>query len=528
MNNILISILGQRLDHVGFGEKRWYRWRPTLGLLMHPELPIDELVLICQKGNEKLAKLTLQDIEQTCLDIRVTCYWVDWRDPWDFEEVYNQLHEFSQQYAFNPEDNQYFFNITTGTHVAQICIYLLNEANYFPGKLIQSSPDKLGPAGTYRIIDLDLSRYDQIAQRFHRESQQGINHLKSGIATRNDEYNALIDEIEQVAVRSTAPILITGPTGVGKSQLAKKIFELKQQRGQLKGRFVEVNCATLRGDNAMSTLFGHIKGAYTGAVSDRAGVLLEADGGLLFLDEIGELGLDEQAMLLRAIEDKVFMPFGSDKEVSSHFQLIAGTNRNLHQQIADGKFREDLLARINLWTYQLPSLKDRYDDIEPNIEYELQRYMQQTQQKISFNRQAHSRYLAFSLSSYAEWKGNFRDLNSSITRMAILADGGRITESIVDKEILRLQQDWSGGTQPTDNDDELLYPLLDSSVYEALDLFDKQQLAAVIRVCKASKSMAEAGRKLFDKSRLKTTTSNDTQRLRAYLKKYDLEFKALS
>ena len=112
----------------------------------------------------------------------------------------------------------------------------------------------------------------------------------------------------------------------------------------------------------------------TGAQNPREGLLREADKGLLFLDEVGELGSDEQAMLLRAIEDKSFMPFGSDHEVSSNFQLIAGTNRDLYEQVLLGKFREDLLARMNLWTYELPSLKNRLEDLEPNIEHELHQF----------------------------------------------------------------------------------------------------------------------------------------------------------
>ena len=527
MDNIIVSILGQRLDNVGFGMNRWFRWRPTMSLLMHHDFQVDELVLLYQKDEQKLLEQTIRDAEELCLNIKITPYEVMYEDPWDFEQVYNQLHGFAESYTFNREENNYFFHITTGTHVAQICIYLLTEANYFPGKLIQSSP-KDGPQGEFRTINLDLSRYDQIASRFHKEAQESISHLKSGIETKNKRYNALISEIENVAVRSTAPMLITGPTGVGKSHLAKKIFELKQQKLQLEGKLVEVNCATLRGDNAMSTLFGHVKGAYTGAVSERAGLLMEANNGLLFLDEIGELGQDEQAMLLRAIEDKVFTPFGSDKEVSSDFQLIVGTNRNLYERVESGEFREDLLARINLWSYKLPSLRERYEDIEPNIEYELNRYAQNTNQKVSFNSSAKSKYLSFSLSSYADWKANFRDLNSSITRMATLSSGGRINEVIVDNEIHRLQQDWNAGaSNQKNNNDHLLEQALTEDQFEKIDLFEKIQLSKVITICKESKSMADAGRKLFDKSRLEKTANNDSQRLKTYLNKYDLDFKNL-
>ena len=526
MNNVVIGILGQRLDNVGFGKRRWLRWRPTLSLLMHHEFQVDELVLLYHPDDANLADMTIRDAENCCLNLKVSQYLLDYDDPWDFEQVYSQLHDFAHHYRFDPEQNHYYFHITTGTHVAQICMYLLTEANYFPGKLIQSSPSKAGPHGQYYIIDLDLSRYDQIASRFQREAQLAISHLKSGIETRNKKYNQLISEIEQVAIQSVSPILLTGPTGVGKSHLAAKIFELKQQRGQIKGRFVEVNCATLRGDNAMSALFGHVKGAFTGALSNRKGLLLEADQGLLFLDEIGELGLDEQAMLLHAIEHKVYMPFGSDTTVRSDFQLISGTNRDLRQQVKQGKFREDLLARINLWHYQLPALKDRAEDIEPNLDYELHKFSLSMNHKVSFNRTAKSKYLAFALSSYAQWKANFRDLNASVTRMATLANNGRISEAIVDNELDRLQRDWEENNGEND-EDKLLKSCLDEETFNNLDLFEYSQLAQVIRICQQSKNMADAGRKLFNKSRLKKSAGNDSQRLRNYLKKYNLDFNHL-
>ena len=139
------------------------------------------------------------------------------------------------------------------------------------------------------VIDLDLSRYNRIAQRFTRERDETVSFLKAGIPTRNARFNALIEQLERVAVRSRAPMLLVGPTGAGKSFLAKRVYELKRGRHRLAGPFIEINCATLRGDAAMSTLFGHVKGAFTGAQSARAGLLRAADGGLLFLDEIGEL-----------------------------------------------------------------------------------------------------------------------------------------------------------------------------------------------------------------------------------------------
>ncbi|WP_020394347.1 RNA repair transcriptional activator RtcR [Thiolinea disciformis] len=524
MKNIVIGILGTRLDQKGLGKKRWNYWRPSVSLLMQDNFQVNEFVLLHQIQEQALAELVMQDMRTQNPTALIHNYLVAYENPWDFEQVYNQLYQFARSYEFNPEQNNYYVHITTGTHVAQICLFLLTEANYIPAKLIQTSPAKGSLKGTYQIIDLDLSRYDQIASRFAKEAQEGINYLKGGIATRNKAFNHLIEQLEQVSIRSAAPIFLTGATGVGKSQLAKRIFDLKKQRGQVSGRLVEVNCATLRGDNAMSALFGHTKGAFTGAVMARTGLLREADKGLLFLDEIGELGLDEQAMLLRAIEDKVFTPFGSDKEVNSDFQLIAGTNRDLFEQVRRGKFREDLLARINLWTYQLPSLKERLEDLEPNIDYELQQFTHKIGHKVSFNQAARAQYSKFAHSPKALWRANFRDLNSSITRMATLAKGGRITEELVQLEIERLCYDWDSFQVKKSTTDESLLSLCSEEILANLDLFDRMQLIQVLKICRQSRSLADAGRCLFNISRTQRASQNDSHRLRVYLQKYGLNF----
>lgn len=528
MNNVAIGILGSRLDHGGLGRRRWERWRPSIALMMQSELVFDEFMLLYLPGDELLAQLTVRDIAEVSPATQVTTYMLDCTDPWDFEQVYSQLHDFARSQSFDREQHNYYVHITTGTHVAQICLYLLTEAHYLPGKLLQASPSReLGPKGTYHVIDLDLSRYDQIASRFAKETDDAVTYLKSGIQTRNSAFNELILQLEQVSIKSAAPILLIGATGVGKSQLAKRIYELKHQRGQLVGKLVEVNCATLRGDNAMSALFGHVKGAFTGAQAARMGLLREAHQGLLFLDEIGELGLDEQAMLLRAIEDKAFMPFGGDQTVTSEFQLIAGTHRDLFAQVQQGLFREDLLARINLWTFNLPALKNRMEDLEPNIEHELQNFTRKAGYMVNFNKAARAAYLTFAYSPAALWRANFRDLNSSITRMATLAEGGRITESIVASEVQRLQLAWRTFQLNIDKEAESLGEFLTPDNVAELDLFDQLQLREVIKLCQDSRSLAEAGRRLFHKSRTKKSSVNDSHRLKQYLYKFGLTFQQL-
>ncbi|MFT3735016.1 MAG: RNA repair transcriptional activator RtcR family protein [Rhodocyclaceae bacterium] len=350
--NVVIGFLGTQLDYGGKGSQRWERWRPTVGLCQQEDLVVHRLELLHDLRSQSLFDRVKGDIAAVSPETEVVSVLQALRDPWDFEEVYTALHDFARAYPFNSDSENYLIHITTGTHVAQICWFLLAEARYLPAQLVQTSPPRkkevADTIGSYALIDLDLSRYNKIAQRFAREHDDTVSFLKSGIATLNPAFNQMIEQIEKVAGRSKAPMLMVGPTGAGKSFLARRVYELKRQKQRLAGRFVEVNCATLRGDSAMSTLFGHVKGAFTGAQSERPGLLRAADGGLLFLDEIGELGLDEQAMLLKAIEEKRFFPFGGDKEVESDFQLIAGTHRDLRQWVSEGRFREDLFARINL------------------------------------------------------------------------------------------------------------------------------------------------------------------------------------
>jgi transcriptional regulatory protein RtcR len=526
---VVIGFLGTTLD-AGAGANRWSRWRPTVSLCQHEDFVVDRLELLHPRGALNLARTIQADIASVSPETKVVCHLADPRDPWDFEEVYNTLHSFTTGYPFDPDAEDYLIHITTGTHVAQICSFILTEARYFPARLIQTAPPKReadGP-GLLSIIDLDLSRYDRIASRFEREHRDAVASLKSGIETRNPTFNALIDRIEHVAAQTVDPILIMGPTGAGKSRLARRIFEVRKHRRMVVGQFVEVNCATLRGDAAMSALFGHRKGAYTGATSDRPGLLRSADGGMLFLDEIGELGLDEQAMLLRAVEEKKFLPLGADTEVASDFQLITGTNRDLAQRVRDGTFRDDLLARINLWTFRLPGLRDRPEDIEPNLEFELEAFARTRGDLVRFSKEARASFLAFATSPDSAWTGNFRDLNAALTRMATLAPGGRITESIVREEIDRLRALWAEPAPGDEDDSDTLAEVLSPQEIEALDLFDRVQLAAVVRVCKESRSLADAGRRLFAASRTRRTSANDSDRVRKYLARFGLDWDAVT
>ncbi|MGB3110937.1 MAG: RNA repair transcriptional activator RtcR [Psychrobacter alimentarius] len=560
----IIGFLGTTLDN-GFSSNRWQRWRPTVSLGLHDELLVDELHILYSKRDKRLFKIIVDDVAQVSPHTQVIGHHVALSSPWDFADVYAELYDFAARFDFQ-DKTDYLLHLTTGTHVAQICWFLLVEAGFIPADLIQTSPcprpDQTDPQGRYQVIDLDVSRYDGLRERFEAEKQQHWQTLQANLITQNDAYQKLISDIEKVATRSTAPILLMGATGAGKSQLATQIYALKKakagstaQNKYTLDKFIEVNCATLRGDTAMSVLFGHVKGAFTGAASSREGLLKSADGGLLFLDEIGELGLDEQAMLLTALEEQRFYPLGSDKPITVSFQLMAGTNKDLRQAVVDGEFRADLFARLNTWTFFLPSLKDRLEDLPANIDYELARLGSEQQQQYRFTPEARQRYENFATSVDATWQGNFRDLTASMIRLTTLAESKVIRVDDVEAEIERLTHLWSlsnnlSVTYQFNNDiknslsNNKSVPIFDSQSIEQdsqallstylnaqtladIDPFDAVQLAYVIEVCVSHKNQAAAGRYLYANSRDKLKSPNDSDRLRKYLMKFGLRFDGL-
>ncbi|WLP93667.1 RNA repair transcriptional activator RtcR [Psychrobacter sp. M13] len=553
----VIGFLGTTLDN-GFNDKRWQRWRPTVSLGLHDELLVDELHILYSRRDKRLFKIVVDDVARVSPQTQVIGHHVALSSPWDFADVYAELYDFVASFNFNAQTD-YLLHLTTGTHVAQICWFLLVEAGFIPANFIQTSPcprpDQADPQGRYQVIDLDVSRYDSLRARFEAEKAQHWQTLQANLVTQNAAYKQLISDIEKVATRSTAPILLMGATGAGKSQLASQIYAIKKAKAdsatQAKyalDKFVEVNCATLRGDTAMSVLFGHVKGAFTGAAASREGLLKSADGGLLFLDEIGELGLDEQAMLLTALEEQRFYPLGSDTPINVSFQLMAGTNKDLRQAVANGEFRADLFARLNTWTFFLPSLKDRLEDLPANIDYELARLGSEQQQQYRFELSARQSYEDFAISPQATWQGNFRDLTASMIRLTTLADSKVIRAVDVQAEIERLTELWSSSidiqsknslskNKPETGLDselleqgshELLSQYLDEEMLESIDPFDAIQLAYVINVCIDHKNQAAAGRYLYANSRNKLKNPNDSDRLRKYLMKFGLKFDELS
>lgn len=182
------------------------------------------------------------------------------------------------------------------------------------------------------------------------------------------------------------------------------------------------------------------------------------------------------------------------------------------------------MARINLWTFALPGLAERREDIEPNLDYELEQFAS-TGGRVRMSRQVRQRFLKFAKSPQSKWRGNFRDLNAAVRRMATLADAGRISTGGVEEEISRLNFNWNRPASSTD--DKLIEAVIGEQALLEIDPFDRPQLANVIRICQSSATMAEAGKKLFSVSRSRKANPNDSDRLRKYLTRFGVDWKSL-
>ncbi|WP_374393763.1 RNA repair transcriptional activator RtcR family protein [Tabrizicola sp.] len=517
MRNVVIGFLGTQLD---MGKRR--EWRPSVQLCQHPGFPVDRLELIHDGRHYHLACTVAAAIGSIAPETEVRLVNIDMKDPWDFQEVYGKLYDFAASYGFDEDRERYHVHLTTGTHVAQICWFLLTESRHVPARLVQTGPPREGgdPQGTLDVIDLDLARYNALQRRFEAARRDHSALLLGGVETRSEKLQALVERLDLVAGSTDAPILLVGEAGTGKSALATRLHELKLVRRRVKGRLVQVNCATL-GDSALPALLGQRR---AGPGNDRPGFLREADGGILFLDQIDALPPEAQAALLQVLETGRYCPVGTEAEVSARLHLIASAGLDPGALLRSGRLRPDLHARLAQWQFRLPSLRERREDIEAHLLHLVAETERLLDRHTGFNADALARYLRFARDPATPWPGTLRDLQASALRMAVLAERGRVTLAMVGAEIATLTGQWAA--MAADPDADLLAEVLPAAV--VLDEFDRVQLAAVIRACHESGSMSAAGRRLFAVSREEKASANDADRLRKYLARFGLDWAAVA
>ena len=267
------------------------------------------------------------------------------------------------------------------------------------------------------MLDIAKYRYDQEKGRLAGKSIDNENQEIEGIIGTSKLLKDVIEKIKIVAPAETS-VLILGESGTGKERAAHSIHELSAHKSNA---IVVVNCAALPHSLIESELFGHEKGAFTGANSLRIGKFEQADNGTIFLDEIGELPLDSQVKLLRVLQEKEIQRLGGNKTIKINVRVVAATNRSLEKEVAEGRFRLDLYYRLNVFPIQLPTLKERKEDIEALANYFLKKYATSSRKNVN----------GISVSALAQlqgynWPGNIRELEHLIERNVLLAKTNEI------------------------------------------------------------------------------------------------------
>lgn len=278
-----------------------------------------------------------------------------------------------------------------------------------------------------KILNDNLSISDKEEKIEPKKSKTQKSNISSKISSFMIGQSPVMKEmysfIEKVGA-TDARILITGANGTGKELVAKAIHNISPRANN---SFIEVNCAAIPSELIESELFGHEKGAFTSAIKQRKGEFEQADGGTLFLDEIGDMSLSAQAKVLRALQENKITRVGGEKDINVNVRVIAATNKNLKQEMENGRFREDLYHRLSVIVIKVPELKERIEDIPLLVDYFIDTYCSQMQTpKPKITKQAIKKLQTM------PWTGNVRELKNVTERLVILCDG-EITEKDIEK-----------------------------------------------------------------------------------------------
>jgi DNA-binding NtrC family response regulator len=311
------------------------------------------------------------------------------------------------------------------------------------------------------LIEKALERKQQAAEIQDLRQKLSSRNSYQGIIGASKSMQDVYELIENVA-QSDANILILGESGTGKEIIANAIH-FKSQRSNKP--FIKVNCSALPKDLIESELFGHTKGAFTGATGDKIGFIGRANGGSLLLDEIGEMPVDLQPKLLRVLQEKIYYKVGSDKPQEVDFRLISATNRNPFEAISDGNLREDLYYRINTIEIKIPPLRDRMEDVPMLAEHFLEIYAKKYNKPVnSFAQKAYSQMLGYN------WRGNVRELQHVIERGVLLCKNQKIEDLNIpaDRSVDTSLMPATVATLKDSNENSLNFENLDFSTSENL------------------------------------------------------------
>lgn len=350
---------------------------------------------------------------------------VELDNPSDYGQVYTQVTELLESITNKPtlQDYQRNFFLSPGTPTMQAVWVLLTKTR-FPAVCWS------GYKGSYSVVELPFNIELEFLEQAKQSADTALQQIQDDCLPKSfaeiigdsDVMQEQIRKAHKLSQRNV-PALILGPTGSGKEVFAQAIHRASPQN---QGEFVAVNCGALPKDLAESILFGHIKGAFTGAVTSQEGLIKQAHNGTLFLDEIGELPLDLQVKLLRVLQEKTFRPLGAKKDETSNFRLIAATHRNLLDKVVEGSFREDLFYRIAIGVIKLPSLMERDDDLQLLADKLLKQINRELADQPGYQSKKFHPSVRKVIKTHS-WPGNVRELRATILRVCAWSDNTEIS-----------------------------------------------------------------------------------------------------
>lgn len=400
--------------------------------------PFDRVLLLTNYNVDESSRF-VDWLKTSVKDTPIDMLFVPLNSPIDYSEIYEKITAQLSAQGLPNKKVELTYHLSPGTP-AMIVNWILLSRTLFPAKLIQTSKGKLP-----QVVDMPL----RLARAFLPRYNEGRGRLAEYFSDSEPRFNTMVyrsqkmhDVVYQAhkLAQFGVSVLIQGETGTGKDLLAKEIHANSRRAN---GPYVPINCGALTVEMANSELFGHVKGAFTGAVEDRPGCFERADGGTLFLDEIAELPLDIQVRLLRVLADGEVTPLGGTKSKKVNFRIIAASHRNLADEVAKGRFREDLYYRLAVGQVALPPLRDRGEDVAALIQH----FITQFNTDDEINPAAEQRQLspaAMDLLIAHSWPGNVRELYHTIVRLSIRSDGELISAEDVCQCLLTGAKNESG------------------------------------------------------------------------------------
>lgn len=372
---------------------------------------------------------------KTKTNAEIDCTQIKLNSPINHEEIFKEVTTLLKKYKENYQDAEFYFHLSPGTP-AMHAVWLLIAKTQYKAKLIQTTED-----GVLNFVELPFNIALEFIPQIYKKSETILKPLSltefyedpdfENIFFKSEEMVKLFNGAIKIA-RLEFPVLIQGKTGTGKEVLANLIHKKSNRKDK---PFVAINCGAIPKDLVESELFGYVKGAFTGAVSDKAGFFEIASGGTIFLDEIAELPLNSQVKILRVLNDGTFNKVGSSSGTKTNVRIIAATHKNLIKQVEKGEFREDLFYRLSVLNLEIKPLRERKSDLKYLIDVISKGLFNSLQSNNLITAKEFSEASIKVLMEH-EWSGNVRELINTLTRIIVLSESSIIQSEFTGSQLI--------------------------------------------------------------------------------------------